>query len=105
MNQPFYASDFHGESMTYIGNERKQEHTYVPVGEGISGCSACLTAEGGLPIDCPEKPLPPGVEDAIYKGDVEFIRGRWYISADALRREDESHGIEDLIVKFLPEGL
>ena len=40
-------------------------------------CKRCRAMEGGLATECPGVPISVDEMDAIYKGDLDFIDGRW----------------------------
>lgn len=44
---------------------------------GVASCRRCGAGEGTLPTDCPGFQLNPYIQDAIYKGGLDYIEGYW----------------------------
>lgn len=44
---------------------------------GLALCTACGGAEGAMPTDCPGSPTPSPILDQVYRGEVDFVDGRW----------------------------
>lgn len=44
---------------------------------GLSLCETCSGAEGAMPTDCPQEPMTYRQTQAVYDGEVDFVRGRW----------------------------
>jgi hypothetical protein len=105
--------------MTYVGNERKREHTWLAHGPGecpspgscnvcdggLGLCTVCGGAEGTLTLDCPGEPVSSARQEAVYAGRAEFVRGRWYVSVDALQKDGCGQGIDDTLHAILGDVL
>lgn len=54
-------------------------HTFqnVPGYEDLAWCTRCRCAEGTLPTNCPEVPVPTRVQNLIIQGVVDFVGDRW----------------------------
>ncbi len=48
-----------------------------PVCVGLNGCSVCNTWECEVPKDCPGYRLKDSFKEAICRGDINFIDGKW----------------------------
>lgn len=46
---------------------------------GLGLCTVCGGAEGSLTTDCCGHHLNEHIQDAIYKGGLDFKDGKWYI--------------------------
>lgn len=67
-----------------MGNITSKEvltHKLFPVEnmEGIAYCSVCGGTEGTLPTDCPGFTLNNFIQEAIYKGGLDFYQGHWSV--------------------------
>ena len=47
---------------------------------GLCICKVCNGAEGSLPSECPGQKMTQAEEDAVMRGDVDFIDGRWIVA-------------------------
>jgi hypothetical protein len=44
---------------------------------GLSFCRVCRGAEGTLTTDCPGEPMSEALENAVFRGKVDFRSGIW----------------------------
>ncbi len=46
---------------------------------GLGVCVTCGGAEGSLPTDCPGKLMEHDVNEAVYNGEIDYLRSRGWV--------------------------
>jgi len=54
------------------------EKTYCQYCEGgLALCTVCNCGEGTLPTECPGKKVGEGVQESIFRREIDFKNGQW----------------------------
>jgi hypothetical protein len=48
----------------------------------LEHCKVCHCAEGTLPQECPGKPVSYEDQSFIMSGQLEYLRGKWWMPVD-----------------------
>lgn len=55
-----------------------RKHTWQVRDDGLDSCTVCGGGEGSLPAECPGARMTADEQDAVYAGQLEYVRGRWW---------------------------
>lgn len=53
------------------------DHSCPICAGGLFLCSVCGGAEGSLATECPGHQLNEQLHEAVYKGEIDYVGGRW----------------------------